>query len=70
MIAPVITLEVEWEMRKEILTPIVNINEMEVCSTYLAVLNTQELRDISVRWRCVQSVSVVNSHQCGNRCLT
>lgn len=32
--------------------------------------NTRELHDISVRWRCVQTVSVVNIHQCGNRCLS
>lgn len=51
--APVTALKVEREMRKEILTPTVNINEMEVCSTYLSVLKTQELHDISVRWRCV-----------------
>lgn len=30
-------LEVEREMRKEILTPTVNINEMEICSTYLSL---------------------------------
>lgn len=51
--APVTALKVEREMRKEILTPIVNINEMEVCSTYLSVPKTQGLHDISVRWRCV-----------------
>lgn len=68
--APVTALKVEREMRKELLTPTVNINEMEVCLTYLSVLKTQELHDISVRWRCVQRVSVVNIHQCGNRCLS
>lgn len=35
--APVTILDVEREIRKQILTPTVNINEMEICSTYLSV---------------------------------